>query len=155
MPSTCTSSVTSGNAQTIRGVTAPMVKVSKRTVTYAFFTLNIFLFVPCLDLNERLIDWLIDWLTYKLSSVAVPESVTCEGVRCSGGKQCALKGNGRQYSCVTDPASDPCSPNPCQNGGICNSNSGGFTCSCASGYTGDDCSTNGMMDCLLVSLLFG
>lgn len=68
----------------------------------------------------------------------VPEGVTCEGVNCPNGKQCALKANGQQSGCV-DPESDPCSPNPCQNGGICNANSGDFTCSCASGYVGDDC----------------
>ena len=68
----------------------------------------------------------------------VPEGVTCEDVDCSEGKQCALKGNGRQYGCVNS-ASDPCSPNPCQNGGTCNANSGDFVCSCASGYIGDDC----------------
>ena len=77
------------------------------------------------------------WLTTALPFI-LPEGVTCEGVNCPNGKQCALKGNGHQSGCV-DPESDPCSPNPCQNGGTCNANSGDFTCSCASGYVGDDC----------------
>ncbi|KAL9960831.1 hypothetical protein ACROYT_G034336 [Oculina patagonica] len=70
------------------------------------------------------------------------ETVTCEGVSCSGGLQCALKNNGKQTECVSASV-DPCSTNPCQNGGTCNKdNSGGFTCSCPSGYTGNDCGTS-------------
>ena len=81
-------------------------------------------------------------------SVIVPEGVTCEGVVCPDGEECALKGNGHQYSCVIS-GGDPCSSNPCQNGGACNGNSGGFTCSCATGYTGDDCGTKGIEDFVL------
>ena len=88
-----------------------------------------------------------------MSSVSVPEGVTCEGVNCQEGKQCALKGNGRQYSCVSAEG-DPCSSNPCQNGGTCSSSSGGFTCSCDSGFTGDDCGTNGITLSFVCSLLW-